>query len=288
MKRFVCALESPRKKIICAAPILWYNRREVIGLSNYENMLRLWRRWNVQSQPDIDLRLESFRVLFAYHSGRIENEAITWHDTREIFENGKALNFTGDPRALFEQRNQKLCYELLKGKICARKPLSLALILEIHRVLTEGTYDERRYIELGERPGEFKKHDYVTGRAEVGSLPEEVEGDLSALLAELEDLPPDADLLQAGAYFHARFEFIHPFADGNGRVGRALLNYFLMTHGHPPVVIHDEDKAAYYAALERYDADEELQPMTDFLRGQLERTWEKTLAREKKRDDLGR
>ena len=268
-------------------------------MSNYEKTLRLWQSWNVRTEADIDRRLDNFRILFAYHSGKIENEAITWHDTREIFENGKALNFTGDPRALFEQRNQKQCYELLKGKIAAREPLSIGLILGMHRVLTEGTYDERRYVELGERPGAFKKHDYVTGRAEVGSLPEEVEGDLAALLTELAELPEGADtgapgesadslgwVLKAGAYLHVRFEFIHPFADGNGRVGRTLLNYFLMTHGHPPIVIHDEDKADYYAALERYDVGEELQPMADLLRGQLERTWEKTLAREKKRGDL--
>jgi len=126
----------------------------------------------------------------------------------------------------------------------------------------------------------------VTGRAEVGSLPEEVEGDLADLLSELADLPSGTDLLKAAAYLHVRFEFIHPFADGNGRVGRTMLNYFLMTHGHPPIVIHDEDKAAYYAALESYDVGEEIQPMADFLRGQLERTWEKTLTREKKRGGL--
>ena len=250
-------------------------------MSNYEKMLRLWQSWDVRTETDIDQRLENFRVLFAYHSGKIENEAITWHDTREIFENGKVSGFTGNPRALFEQRNQKLCYELLKGKLAAREPLSLSLILEIHRVLAEGTYDERRYIALGERPGAFKKHDYATGRAEVGSLPEDVEGDLAALLAELAELPPDADILKAGAYLHARFEFIHPFADGNGRAGRTLLNYFLMLRNHPPVVIHDEDKAAYYAALERYDTDEELQPMVDFLRQQTVKAWEKTLARRK-------
>jgi len=252
-------------------------------LNKYEQALALWQRWDVRTETDLDLRLDNFRVLFAYHSGKIENEAVTWHDTREIFENGKALNFTGDPRALFEQRNQKLCYELLKSKIAAREPMTLELIREAHRVLTEGTYDERRYIELGERPGAFKKHDYVTGRGEVGSLPEEVEGDLSSLLAELAELPEGADMLTAGAYFHARFEYIHPFADGNGRVGRTLLNFFLMTHGHPPIVIHDEDKAAYYAALESYDTEEELRPMVDFLRQQAERTWEKTLAREKRR-----
>ena len=249
-------------------------------LNKYEQAVALWQRWNVRTQTDIDRRLENFRVLFAYHSGKIENEAITWHDTREIFENGKVQGFTGSPRALFEQHNQKLCYEFLKEKIAACEPLSLALIREIHRVLTQGTYDERRYLELGERPGEFKKHDYVIGRTEVGSLPEEVEADLTDLLDELSQLPKGANLLTAAAYFHVRFEHIQPFADGNGRVGRTLLNYFLMAHDHPPIVVHEEEKNAYYAALERYDEAEELQPMADFLRGQTERTWEKTLARE--------
>jgi len=249
-------------------------------MSKYEQAMALWQRWQVRTQADIDLRLDNFRVLFAYHSGKIENEAITWHDTREIFENGVVQGFTGSTRALFEQRNQKLCYELLKTKLAAGDPLSLDLVRETHRALTEGTYDERRYIEQGERPGEFKKHDYVVGRTEVGSLPEEVENDLATLLLELTQLPPDADLLKAAAYFHARFEYIHPFADGNGRVGRTLLNYFLMSHDHPPIVLHEDDKAAYYAALESYDMREDLQPMTDFLRQQAERTWEKTLARQ--------
>jgi len=248
-------------------------------MGKYEDIVRMWQGFGVKTQADIDLRLHHFSELFAYHSGRIENEEITWHDTHEIFANGRALHFTGDPRALFEQRNQKLCYELLKDKLTAREPLSLELILGMHRVLTEGTYDEHRYIAQGERPGAFKKHDYVTGMAQVGSLPEDVEGDLADLLGELAEPPPDSDVLTAGAYLHARFEFIHPFADGNGRVGRTLLNYFLMLNNHPPVVIHDEDKAAYYAALERYDMAEDLRPMVEFLRRQTERTWEKTLAR---------
>jgi len=250
-------------------------------MDNYEKILQMWQGFGIKTQADIDLRLYHFSELFAYHSGRIENKEITWHDTHEIFANGRALNFTGNPRALFEQRNQKLCYELLKEKLSVCESLSLDLILEIHRVLTEGTYDERRYIALGERPGAFKKHDYVTGRLGVGSVPEEVARDLADLLAELAELPPDGDVLTAGAYLHARFEFIHPFADGNGRVGRTLLNYFFLLHGHPPVVIHEEDKAAYYAALERYDVSEELEAMTIFLRGQVEKTWGNTLARRK-------
>ncbi|MDR1960812.1 MAG: Fic family protein, partial [Gracilibacteraceae bacterium] len=150
--------------------------------------------------------------------------------------------------------------------------------------LTGGTYDEHRYIERGERPGAFKKHDYVTGIAEVGSLAEDVENDLTELLEELADYE-GKDLLKIAAYFHARFEYIHPFADGNGRVGRTLLNYYLMIHDHPPVIIHDEDKRAYYNALARYDEDEDLEPMRLFLIHQTERTWEKSLERERRQDE---
>jgi len=77
-------------------------------------------------------------------------------------------------------------------------------------------------------------------------------------------------------------EYIHPFADGNGRVGRTLLNYFLMTRNHPPLIIYDEDKALYYAALEAYDKSEDIEPMHDFLRRETEQTWAKTLERERR------
>ncbi|MDR1206645.1 MAG: Fic family protein [Peptococcaceae bacterium] len=253
-------------------------------MGKYEDAIRLWRDYGVRTEADIDCRLGNFRILFAYNSGRIENGAVTYGDTREIFENGRVLNYSGDPRALFELHNQRVCYEFLKPKLVAKEPLTIALIKETHGVLTAGTYDERRFVERGERPGEFKKHDYVTGIAEVGSLPEDVENDLMELLDELADYE-GKDTLKVAAYFHARFEYIHPFADGNGRVGRTLLNYWLMIHGYPPVIIHDEDKVAYYGALARYDEAEDLEPMRLFLRQQTERTWEKALERERQRGE---
>ena len=252
-------------------------------MGSYEAAVKLWQGWNVDTESDIDRRLDNFRILFAYNSSKIENDAITYGDTREIFENGRILNYTGLPRTIFELSNQKMCYELLKPMLAARAPLTIALIKEAHSVLTGGTYDERRYVEQGERPGEFKKHDYVTGQAEVGSLPEDVEGDISELLSELDNNYTGKDIIVAAAYFHARFEYIHPFADGNGRVGRALMNYFLMIHGHPPLIIHDEDKAAYYDALAAYDNSEDLAPMSALLRQQTVKTWEKALERERRR-----
>ena len=249
-------------------------------MGKYEDAVKLWQDWRVKTEADIDLRLDNFRILFAYNSGKIENEATTYNDTREIFENGRVLNYSGDPRTLFEMSNQKMCYEFLKPKLAAKDPITIDLIKEIHGLLTGGTYDERRYLEQGERPGEFKKHDYVTGIAEVGSLPEDVENDLSELIAELNEYKGSATL-EAAAYFHARFEYIHPFADGNGRTGRTLLNYYLMIRDQPPLIIHNADKAAYYDALAAYDSSEDLAPMASFLRQQTERTWEKTLDRQK-------
>ena len=251
-------------------------------MDEYAQIVRLWQQYAIRTEADIDLRLDSFRILFAYHSGKIENPEISYHDTREIFENGRVVNFTGSPRTIFEQRNQKLCYDFLKPRIIARKPITIALIKETHAILTAGTYDENRYIQQGERPGAFKKHDYVTGIEEVGSLPENVEHDMQELLATLQELA-GKDPLKTATYFHVRFEYIHPFADGNGRVGRTLLNYLLMTRDHPPLIVYDEDKRDYYAALEQYDRNEDYQPMYAFLKKETVRTWEKALERDRQR-----
>ena len=245
-------------------------------MPQYEEAVKLWQSWNIQTEADLSLRLDSFRILFAYHSGKIENDEINYHDTREIFENGKVINYTGSTRTLFEQQNQKTCYELLRPKILAKEPLSLSLVQTIHRTLTEGTYDERRYITNGERPGEFKKHDYVTGKNEVGSPPEAVADDLTELIEEVNAIGAQAPL-KAGSYFHARFENIHPFADGNGRVGRTLLNYWLMISNYPPLVIYEEDRRAYYDALQTYDEQEDLAPLVTFLEDQTVKTWSRFL-----------
>ena len=145
--------------------------------------------------------------------------------------------------------------------------------------MTAGTYDEHRFIERGERPGEFKKHDCVTGIIEVGYLPEKVEDGIIELLFELQEMPIDADILKAASYFHAVFENIHPFADGNGRVGRTLMNYWLMTHSEPPLIVYDEDKRLYYAALEKYDIEESIDDLYQFFKDQTYKTWEKAVER---------
>jgi Fic family protein len=246
-------------------------------LDKYAEAVDLWQSYHISSAANLDKYLDSFRILFAFHSGKIENEDITYHDTREIFENGLVLNYTGNPRTLFEQQNQKLCYEVLKAKIIKKEPLSVEVIKEIHKVLTSGTYDERRYIKNEERPGEFKKHDYIIGLHEVGSSAENVASDLTELITEVNEYGGH-DVLKAATYLHAKFEFIHPFADGNGRVGRTLLNYYLMVNNHPPLIVYDEDKRLYYESLQKYDENEELSALYEFLKYQVEKTWKKAMA----------
>lgn len=245
-------------------------------MDSYHDIINLWSSYHIKNANDLERYLSNFRILFAYHSGKIENSEITYHDTREIFENGKVAGFNGNPKALFEQQNQRLCYEYLKDKIIQKEPVSIQLIKEIHKILTSGTYDERRYIINEERPGEFKKHDYVTGINEVGSNAEDVENDLLDLIEEIQEFQV-GDILRVVSYLHAMFEYIHPFADGNGRVGRTLLNYFLMIHDHPPLIIYEEDKPDYYKALQNFDEQEELDSLYIFLKQELEKTWKRTL-----------
>lgn len=246
-------------------------------MGKYNQVVELWKSYRITSTADLDKYLHSFRILFAFHSGKIENEEITYHDTREIFENGRIVNYTGNPRCVFEQQNQKLCYEILKEKTIIKEPLSIELIKEIHKVLTGGTYDERRYIENKERPGEFKKHDYVTGIHEVGSAVENVEKDIIDMIAEINEYR-GKNVLKVATYLHARFEYIHPFADGNGRVGRTLMNYYLMIQDHPPLIVYDEDKNLYYECLQKYDETEELNSLYEFFKYETEKTWGKALA----------
>ena len=245
----------------------------------YEESLALWRGKQIKTDAELAEALNGHSISFAYHSGNLENDRITYNDTREIFDHDGVTSYTGDLRTLFEIRNAKEANELFLQSFRDRRPLDESLVKEFQKRLTQNTYDTRRW-QLGERPGEYKRHDYVTSKNEIGALPEDVSGEMDELLNELQDIPSDK-LLRAAAYYHVKFENIHPFADGNGRTGRLTMNYFLVMNGHPPITIHQEDRKDYYAALEAWDERQELMPMETFLRAQTVKTWEKQIERSK-------
>ena len=246
-------------------------------MGGYERALELWRCKNITTDAELGEALNAYSVAFAYHSGKIENENVTYNDTREIFEHDGVTAYTGDLRTLFEIRNARDAYEQFLCAFRDRRSLDEVFIKEFQFCLTQNTYNTRRW-QLGERPGEYKHHDYVTGREEVGAAPEDVADEVRELLGELRDVTSE-NVLTAAAYFHAKFENIHPFADGNGRVGRLAMNYLLVFHGYPPIIIHEEDRKEYYAALEAWDTQQELVPLREFLKWQAEKTWEKQIAR---------
>lgn len=247
------------------------------NMTDYHAIVSLWQKKNIQTDAELAEALNGHSISFAYHSGKIENAQITYHDTREIFEHDGVTSYTGDLRTLFEIRNAKSANELFLAAFQKKRPFDEALLKEFQLCLTQNTYDTRRW-QLGERPGEYKHHDYVTGKEEIGAAPEDVQEELSELLSELQDVS-EQDALTAAAYFHAKFENIHPFADGNGRTGRLAMNYFLVLHAHPPIIIHEEDRRTYFTALEAWDRSQDLNPLRILLREQTVKTWEKQRKR---------
>lgn len=243
----------------------------------YDAILNFWREKEISSVEELESAIDGKIISLAYHSGKIENNFVTYNATREIFEHDGVVKYTGDLRTLFEIKNAKDAFKFFLRCFREKKSLDKNFILKLHEELTKNTYDERRW-KIGERPGTFKKNDYVIGIGETGALPEDVGEEISDLLEEI-NFPYENKTITIAAYFHAKFENIHPFADGNGRVGRMALNYFLVCKNHPPIIIHEEDRNEYFAALESWDAAQKLDPMKNFLMEQTVKTWRRNILR---------
>ena len=156
-------------------------------MTNYEKAIMLWQQKNIVTDAELTEALNRQSIAFAYHSGKIENEKITYHDTREIFEHDGVTSYTGDLRTLFEIRNARDTNEIFLMAFREQCSFDEQFILDLQKCLTQNTYDTRRW-QLGERPGKYKHHDYVTGKFEIGAAPEDVQEEISELLSELQDV----------------------------------------------------------------------------------------------------
>lgn len=244
----------------------------------FEDVVKFWQNKKIASISELEAAINGKIISLAYHSAKIENNAVTYNDTREIFEHDSVVQYTGDLRTLFEIRNSKDAFAELLRAFTQKLPLDKTLVLSFHKQLTKNTYDQSRW-DAGERPGSFKKRDYVVGRDEVGTSPQDVESEVNELLGEMQSFT-GTEIIKAAAYFHVKFENIHPFSDGNGRTGRLALNYFLLIHDYPPVIIHEQDRKEYFRALEDWDNRQEISSMVDFLKAQTLKTWSKNIPSE--------
>lgn len=244
-------------------------------LTGYEELVSRWRGLSASSR---EAHVDDFVLNYAYNSGKIENDAITYHDTHEIFESGRIIAFTGDVRTLFEIQNLKTSWEWARPLAIPGLQLTEDLVLKAHELLTYGTYDEQRW-NGGERPGSYKLGDYVVGAKAVGAdaadVPELMRDLLDDVAAHLSD---DRRVLTVAAYLHASLANIHPFADGNGRVARLLMNMVFLAMNHPPVAIREQDRMAYYGALDAFHDEGDLEPFKCFLMTECLITWENLLS----------
>ena len=257
-------------------------------MTDYEKAVLRWQALNISDDADLETEMNERIVLYAYHSGKIENEHVTYEDTKEIFEHDRISSYTGDIRTIFELFNAKRAMRFFLDSFAARRPVDISFLLEMQKIFTENTYDERR-LKKGERPGAFKHHDYVVGKNEIGATADGVEAELGELLTDVNSTLSSKSLtaeqvLTAAAFFHAKFENIHPFSDGNGRTGRLAMNCYLVMNNHPMTIIHEEDRRAYFDALDAWDEKQALHPLEEFLKAQVVKTWKKSLERQR---DLG-
>lgn len=252
---------------------------KAVNSMSYEDILKWWQNKHLVTIDDFTTELENFNIVFAYNSANIENIPVTYHMTRELFCNGRVQNFTGDVSHIMELQNQKFAYEFIAKSLERRTPITKEFVLKVHDIMLRGCYDERRW-NKGERPGTFKKNDYCVGASNTGAFPDEVDTLITELINEVNSVD-DGDILTRASYFHLVFENIHPFADGNGRVGRVLMNYFLMLNNYPPAVIFNDDKQVYYMALDVYDRTEQISGFKQFLKEETQKTWKHVLKSNK-------
>ena len=187
------------------------------------------------------------QVIFAYNTNHIEGSKLTEDQTRYIFETNSIL-FEGQTIAsvddILETANHFKLVDYMLDK--AKEELTEDMIKEFHKILKEGTLDSRRDWFM---VGDFKKVVNEAGGIKTTD-PKNVQRDMTKLMEWYNSL--EKITIKEIIEFHFRFERIHPFQDGNGRVGRMIMFKECLKNGIVPFIILDKDKLVYYRGLKEY------------------------------------
>ncbi len=204
----------------------------------------------ILEHPDIR---DQFVLVLTYTSNSIEGSTLTQEETAAILFQNAAL----PDKTLTEQleaKNHQTALLTLFEHLSAKKPVDEGLILKLHGMLMNGIRHDA---------GSYRRH----GVRIVGAdLPTANYLKVPTLMEELvAHLHRSTDIIEHVASIHARFEQIHPFSDGNGRIGRLLMHAMLLQKNVPPVVIRPEKKRLYYSYLNTAQRKNDATLLQDFL-----------------------
>ena len=190
------------------------------------------------------------QVIFAYNTNHIEGSKLTEEQTRYIFETNSIL-FEGQTVAsvddILETANHFKLVDYMLDK--ANEQLTEDMMKEFHKILKEGTMDSRKEWFM---VGDYKKVVNEAGGIKTTD-PKNVQRDMSKLMEWYNSL--ENKTINEIVEFHVRFERIHPFQDGNGRVGRIIMFKECLKNGIVPFIILDKDKLFYYRGLKEYKSE---------------------------------
>ena len=187
------------------------------------------------------------QIEMTYNSNHIEGSRLTHDQTRYIFETNN-IGVTGEVvnvDDVIETANHFRCIDFIIEH--AKSALTEKMIKELHLMLKTGTSDARQdWFAVGA----YKKMPNEVGGMST-TMPEDVAAEMQALLAAYS--AKKAKTLEDILDFHVRFEMIHPFPDGNGRVGRLIMFKECLKYGIVPFIIEDNLKMFYYRGLKEWD-----------------------------------
>lgn len=189
------------------------------------------------------------QIELTYNSNHIEGSRLTHEQTRYIYETNTigADDGTLNVDDIVETANHFKCIDIVIEQ--AAQPLSEAFIKQLHRILKNGTSDSRKdWFAVGE----YKKLPNEVGGKETAA-PEDVQKKMAALLKKYNQ--SRSKTLEDLLAFHYEFESIHPFQDGNGRVGRLILFKECLKHNIVPFIIGEDLKMFYYRGLHEWKSE---------------------------------
>jgi Fic family protein len=204
-----------------------------------------------------NLSYEAFVSLFTYDSTNIEGNTFTLQQTAQLLFEG--ITPSKSLREINEIINHKEAFDYL---LHTKSNISRKLILNLHKIVTKNTLKT----ELADQIGIYRTVQvYIRGVEWLPTETKNVPSEMAQLLSWYTKNKTKINPLILAAYFHVTFEKIHPFVDGNGRVGRLLMNFMLRKHNFPMINIPHKLRFKYYETLEEAQVKGNLKPFIDFL-----------------------